>query len=206
MKLNLKKAAMFGLDARIALVIFGSLSIISGASLYSAIKSANMEQVRQLFETVIKAEEQYYLDTRQRVPQFSGNDYHLRIASLTSNMSDNLPTWKGPYIEGTSIPVISIRNSSSKRISEEVYLELRLSLKSDWTTSATKQICVIDNQDCTEYVVLMSENTDIHPLIVSLFEDLDKYIDNEDGPLKGKVRLNEGKDLYYMGISRQRRI
>ncbi len=36
----IKKAAMFGLDARIALVIFGALSVISGAALYSAIQQA----------------------------------------------------------------------------------------------------------------------------------------------------------------------
>jgi hypothetical protein len=34
----MKKGAMFGLDARIALAIFGALSVISGASLYSEIK------------------------------------------------------------------------------------------------------------------------------------------------------------------------
>lgn len=38
-----KKAAMFGLDARIALVIFGALSVISGAALYSAIGNATFK-------------------------------------------------------------------------------------------------------------------------------------------------------------------
>ena len=37
---SLKKGAMFGLDARIALAIFGALSVISGAALYSAIKES----------------------------------------------------------------------------------------------------------------------------------------------------------------------
>lgn len=35
----MKKGAMFGLDARIALAIFGALSVISGAALYSAYKT-----------------------------------------------------------------------------------------------------------------------------------------------------------------------
>jgi len=34
------KGAMFGLDSRIALAIFGALSVISGAALYSAIQEA----------------------------------------------------------------------------------------------------------------------------------------------------------------------
>ena len=42
LNLKNKKAAMFGLDARIALAIFGALSVISGAALYSAI-----QQLRQ---------------------------------------------------------------------------------------------------------------------------------------------------------------
>lgn len=37
-----KKSAMFGLDARIALAIFGALSVITGAALYSAINKANV--------------------------------------------------------------------------------------------------------------------------------------------------------------------
>tara|TARA_Y100001960_G_scaffold319101_1_gene389950 strand:- start:3597 stop:3728 length:132 start_codon:yes stop_codon:yes gene_type:complete len=43
MKILTKKAAMFGLDARIALAIFGALSVISGAVLYSAIQDAKAE-------------------------------------------------------------------------------------------------------------------------------------------------------------------
>ena len=58
-----KKGAMFGLDARIALAIFGALSVISGAALYSAIQSAKAEQYRQYFVELVKASEAYYLDT-----------------------------------------------------------------------------------------------------------------------------------------------
>lgn len=53
----LRKAAMFGLDARIALAIFGALSVISGAVLYSAIKQAKTEALRQYFVELIKVSE-----------------------------------------------------------------------------------------------------------------------------------------------------
>ena len=44
--IKLKKGAMFGLDARISLAIFGALSVISGAALYSAIQdSKSVSQV-----------------------------------------------------------------------------------------------------------------------------------------------------------------
>tara|TARA_Y100001960_G_C14595815_1_gene788039 strand:- start:886 stop:1026 length:141 start_codon:yes stop_codon:yes gene_type:complete len=38
----MKKGAMFGIDARIALAIFGALSAISGAALYSAIQQSKV--------------------------------------------------------------------------------------------------------------------------------------------------------------------
>ncbi len=47
---QLNKGAMFGLDARIALAIFGALSVISGAALYSAIKQAKVTQVNQTLQ------------------------------------------------------------------------------------------------------------------------------------------------------------
>ena len=40
-----KKGAIFGLDERIALAIFGALSVISGSALYSAIKDAREQRV-----------------------------------------------------------------------------------------------------------------------------------------------------------------
>ena len=42
----LNKGAMFGLDARIALAIFGALSVISGAALYSTIQEADVFKTR----------------------------------------------------------------------------------------------------------------------------------------------------------------
>tara|TARA_Y100000590_G_scaffold312511_1_gene353198 strand:- start:819 stop:1040 length:222 start_codon:yes stop_codon:yes gene_type:complete len=61
MKLN--KGAMFGLDARIALAIFGALSVISGAALYSAIQEARVTQLITSLNEIGKAYEAYILDT-----------------------------------------------------------------------------------------------------------------------------------------------
>lgn len=43
------KGAMFGLDARIALAIFGALSVISGAALYSAIQESSTVKITTIF-------------------------------------------------------------------------------------------------------------------------------------------------------------
>jgi hypothetical protein len=45
---------MFGLDARIALAIFGALSVISGAALYSAIQDARVTAIVITYNRVFK--------------------------------------------------------------------------------------------------------------------------------------------------------
>tara|TARA_Y100001960_G_scaffold156415_1_gene164619 strand:- start:3136 stop:3765 length:630 start_codon:yes stop_codon:yes gene_type:complete len=94
-KIKTTKAAMFGLDARIALAIFGALSVISGAALYSAIENAKLTSVQQTIHNVEKAFEALYLDLGE-LPN--------RASSLTKNAQylqenpGNLTLWKGPYL------------------------------------------------------------------------------------------------------------
>ncbi|MCP4355234.1 MAG: hypothetical protein GY793_06305 [Proteobacteria bacterium] len=51
------KGAMFGLDARVALAIFGALSVITGAALYSAISAAKGARYSHFFNELVKATE-----------------------------------------------------------------------------------------------------------------------------------------------------
>lgn len=93
----LKKAAMFGLDARIALAIFGALSVISGAALYSAIQESKAMRYARDIEEIIKSIEALYLDLGA-FPVFEDstkNYYDLRY--LYSNPGNN-SYWKGPYV------------------------------------------------------------------------------------------------------------
>jgi len=62
---RLQRAAMFGLDARIALVIFGVLSIISGAVLYKTIEQVRVNSFINEFNELGKAHDAYILDTGQ---------------------------------------------------------------------------------------------------------------------------------------------
>ena len=50
-----KKGGMFGLNARIALAIFGALSVISGAALYSAIQQSKAISVLTTAKEIGKA-------------------------------------------------------------------------------------------------------------------------------------------------------
>ena len=74
---------MFGLDARIALAIFGALSVISGAALYSAIQQAKVTETVTELDNISKAWAQYYLDTGEVLQClshfFCGVIFYLRL-------------------------------------------------------------------------------------------------------------------------------
>jgi hypothetical protein len=93
--LKIKKAAMFGLDARIALAIFGALSVISGAALYSAIKESKIVSVVAELNEVSKAIEEYMLSTGLDIKTDTGSNTDLLFGNLIENSGDS--GWSGPY-------------------------------------------------------------------------------------------------------------
>jgi len=88
------KGAMFGLDARIALAIFGALSVISGAALYSAIQNAKVTAVITELNEVGKAYDSYYLDTGSESSVIHSNVY-LDVKELSTSAKAG---WAGPYL------------------------------------------------------------------------------------------------------------
>ena len=90
-----KQGAMFGLDARIALAIFGALSVISGAALYSAIQQSKVVAIVTEMKEIGKAIEQYNLDTGQDITLDTNWATTLAYEEL---MTDNTSGWKGPYL------------------------------------------------------------------------------------------------------------
>ena len=92
-----KKGAMFGLDARIALAIFGALSVISGAALYSAIQNAKVTAIITEMNEVTKAHEAFLLDTANFLPLWNTSLHTTHIKNLISNDS-SASNWNGPYL------------------------------------------------------------------------------------------------------------
>ena len=90
----MKKGAMFGLDARIALAIFGALSVISGAALYSAIKNTKATSLLTEAKEVAKSYEAYYIDTGSDLAISADNTAALMLSHLKQH---NITGWKGPY-------------------------------------------------------------------------------------------------------------
>tara|TARA_Y100000590_G_scaffold350269_1_gene402127 strand:+ start:1225 stop:1845 length:621 start_codon:yes stop_codon:yes gene_type:complete len=112
----MKKGAMFGLDARIALAIFGALSVISGAALYSAIEESKMTTFHTNLVEIEKAVEQMYLDIGSL--GWAGESA-FKIGVLSNNLiSSPISNWNGPYVESTGAKATS---SSDDYILKHVY-------------------------------------------------------------------------------------
>ena len=190
-----KKAAMFGLDARIALAIFGALSVISGAALYSAIQSAKAERYRQHFIEISKASEQYLLDNGQHLPQFTNTTLYSR--DLVANRQ-SLSTWRGPYIAGEVASSFSFRDSVSGLV-HATDANFEIALKSSAFVD-----CGMPADDCYENIVLFYANADMadsgYDVQKGIFDLLDSLVDSSDGESAGKVRFITGggwKRIYY---------
>ncbi len=198
-----KKGAMFGLDARIALAIFGALSVISGASLYSAIEAAQLERIRQYYVEVIKASEQYYLENGQMLSQSDADD--IRISGLVSNV-DSLDTWNGPYID-------SINPQGLGLFPSQIYHAVWLQKSSTWASNANRNTCALPSTDCAEWHTIYVKDSALVPDMLKVFEKLDKLIDNGDGQLAGNMRYSRNTAnataigwVMYRGLNHPRTI
>ena len=171
----LKKGAMFGLDARIALVIFGALSVISGAALYSAIQDAKAIALITGMKEIGKAWEAYYLDTGQIPRRRSTNpltDDFYRVDTVEINTNSlNITGWKGPYF-----------NASNHVLD---YLQ-----GIDWSDGYFNDGKCISGKECFLWVTASGfENNNIA-------KSIDKHIDGSDGPNTGDFRYWYRSDIY----------
>lgn len=111
--LKFKKGAMFGLDARIALAIFGSLSVVSGAALYGAIQDSKVTSLIAETKEVVKAFEQYYLDTG-KIPK-GVDKKSTELEKLVRN-TDNVSGWEGPYWPGEASSSLYVKSATGNII------------------------------------------------------------------------------------------
>jgi Tfp pilus assembly protein PilE len=187
--LKFKKGAMFGLDARIALAIFGALSVISGAALYNAIQDAKYIAIVAELREFVKAWEQYYLDTSEK------------ISSTQSLITDpSVRGWQGPYLSSdthSGKPVFpglpGIAASDNKVVMETV----QVSSNDVWTDSASRT-CTSARSSCAYFVGASNMVTGNNIITV-----LDEYIDDGDGQSNGKLRwlTGFGSDWVYYYVA-----
>lgn len=198
-----KKAAMFGLDARIALAIFGALSVITGAALYKSIQNAKVISVLNQMEELSKAVDSYRLDTGslpvvQGVPNASG------YFSITSNIGEiientkNVHGWKGPYIAMNKNSLLSLLFDKNYNASLHAYNNRT----AGYSVNANMQ-CHKKDENCNLYIKLQYDGSD-KAQAVNLFNNLEKYIDGSLDDLSfrtGKIRFSQSSsttDPHYL--------
>ncbi len=88
-KFKNQKGAMFGLDARVALAIFGGLSVIAGAAVFSSISETRVTSLITEFDNVSKGYINYVFDT--------GVDT-LTFDDMLADPGNPVVGWSGPYL------------------------------------------------------------------------------------------------------------
>ena len=88
--LSSQSGAMFGLDARIALAIFGILSVVAGVAAINVFSQASTTAMVTEFSNIKKAYTEFHLAT---------GEHTTRFMDLIDN-DTGYSGWSGPYMEG----------------------------------------------------------------------------------------------------------
>jgi type II secretory pathway pseudopilin PulG len=197
--LRVKKAAMFGLDARIALAIFGALSVISGAALYSAIQNAKVVQQVTFIKELEKAWEAYYLDTGADLKLYGDyrNTYNLAV-------NENIKGWDGPYI---ALDTQYTSGAASLLINPFITANKihMLNANSQPTWGGDTSLTSWDNEgictagDCYIWIPLRVSS-------LAIADAIDKYVDGTNDRFNGRIKVtintsNDTAAVWYKMIS-----
>jgi hypothetical protein len=194
----MKKGAMFGLDARIALSIFGALSVISGAALYSAIQEAKAIKYLTAFEEVSKAADHYLLDTGGYLPQWGGGSNLLKIGNLYSEF-EVVSGWNGPYFGSGAISGrLEVESFDHRYLNENMEANLYLAAKwsggsFDWPESCAGSSCALYFKLCGSTSNVYKDGASEQALKIAKY--LDDKVDGLDGSRSGRVRYMEVADV-----------
>jgi type II secretory pathway pseudopilin PulG len=185
-----KRGAMFGLDARIALAIFGALSVISGAALYSAIQQAKVTKAVTYMKELEKAIEAYYLDTATMPPAVS---YYYDLGKLTS---DTVAGWQGPYFDVEMIDsgICSKCRMSAPVLSSDSVIVLDTLLDNQSSANVYKLDVCNSGATCTYYMSLSNQD-------LAMAQGVDAMLDGGNGQDSGKVRYVESSGKYGIYIA-----
>tara|TARA_Y100001960_G_scaffold101800_1_gene109526 strand:- start:455 stop:1021 length:567 start_codon:yes stop_codon:yes gene_type:complete len=180
-----KKGAMFGLDARIALAIFGALSVISGASLYSAIGNAKSVAILTDMREIAKAWEQYYLDTGRVVAdQFS---HTLDLDYLITDKS--IRGWAGPYLSYSSSKSYG---TAKLQYNDTAYISIVKGVSDDFKNVNSNQCS--SGVNCFYWVAL-------NKIDGRHFDEIDNIVDGGDGIYSGNFRYHKNtssEEFFYL--------
>lgn len=184
---------MFGLDARITLVVIASLSIITSAVMMSTVKSTVAAQYLNDIKNVATAYKTFKLDTGYDVSNYSSNGtnkyYNINeLLSLSANTTKPYTLkYKGPYLAYNKGTNNSMLIHPSEKYS--VLLASR-SFKKNWSSFTEK----CNDIDCFVWVQAKSIDEEIA-------NEIDVLVDGDISPITGLVRTESAGtntlDLFY---------
>ncbi|MCP4354699.1 MAG: hypothetical protein GY793_03500 [Proteobacteria bacterium] len=178
-----KKAAMFGLDARVALAIFGALSVITGAALYNAIQDAKVVALMTELDNIDKAITEYYIDTGT-YPPLKPTSVNGRLL-MEELIFSSVQGWKGPYVTlsdtGTTIDG---QLGHSQYASVLIYRQQDI----DWSDPNAGSKCLSGSASCSVYICYYN----------GVPEDINKALDLK---IDGIASANQGNFRYEWWVS-----
>jgi len=185
-----KKAAMFGLDARIALAIFAALSVITGATLFKVMEQVKAKAMLTEMQNVGKAWEQYLLDTGSDLPVMA-TDPNLLHRETVELIDDTVLGWKGPYLSSpykkdTSEPTLFLEHPKYGRTTAPAVSKLPWGYGHTdfaWTHADVK--CNDTTILCYTAVQFSSKGPYSEKVLI------DKMVDGGDGAYSGNFRWYE---------------
>jgi hypothetical protein len=185
-----KKGAMFGLDARIALAIFGALSVISGAALYSAVEQSKATALLTELQEVGKAWEQFYLDTGTKFIGRSNSEIYIFDSGSLIENTYNIKNWKGPYLPNSTYSC-----GASICPDHPIYKGMDLVIVNNNNTwgddipwiDTTHGLC-LSGQSCSLWATIGGIESN------SLVKNIDLIVDGSDSPKSGKFKWYYAND------------
>tara|TARA_Y100000590_G_scaffold118187_1_gene135202 strand:+ start:70 stop:669 length:600 start_codon:yes stop_codon:yes gene_type:complete len=189
--MNLNKGAMFGLDARIALAIFGALSVISGAALYSAIQQSKVVSLITEAQEIAKANEAYLLDTGVYITSPSSSS-NLRTGDLIVN--PGVDGWKGPYLSYEDGPTANVT------FDHPVYGNIQIirARNTDWASWASSEYRCLkaDAGSCVLGILVTSVPDSI---LKAIEENIDGSAPTGNEEFTGRFRFTSTGNAVFMG-------
>ena len=186
-----KGGAMFGLDARIALAIFGALSVISGAALYSAIQQSKVIQAVTSLNEKSKAYDSYVLDTGSEIALDPSYSYGVYV-EFKKLVEDSTTGWAGPYL--SEKPHATLTHLTHNPLYDSSYSFIARVKDTEWgegsSNTASSQAC--DSSNPCFLWIGMSQ------VPVELAKAIDEYIDGSVDFKTGNVRVDDVSSDHHL--------
>ncbi|MCP4355562.1 MAG: hypothetical protein GY793_08045 [Proteobacteria bacterium] len=181
-----KKAAMFGLDARVALAIFGALSVITGAALYNALQEAKVVAIITEMNNIDKAFTAYLLDVGTYPAEAATTiNGELKAEEL---ITSTVAGWKGPYTSFQDIGTVTDGWLDHPTFGPFSRILTLRKINTPWEApGAPSTKCLSTSDSCSIYICC-------NKISVDILKQLDLKLDGTSSPSTGIFRYGSSEN------------